>query len=188
MERLINVAIVTVSDRASRGEREDQSGPALVHLVEQRLGRVIETIIVPDEWQVIRVRLIKLVDEQRVDLVLTTGGTGVSPRDVTPEATRDVIEREVPGVAELVRLEGLRHTPLAMISRAICGIRGRSVILNLPGSQTGAVESLEIVLPLLPHLIDKVQGDPSDCGHPMNAMSRHMRTAMGEAGGEGLSP
>ena len=102
-----------------------------------------------------------------IDLLLTTGGTGVSPRDVTPEATRGVIEREVPGVAELMRLEGLRRTPLAMISRAICGIRKHTVILNLPGSPKGAVESLEAVLPLLPHLIEKVQGDPTDCGQKM---------------------
>lgn len=171
MERLFRVAIVTVSDRAARGERDDQSGPALVHLVEQRLGSVVESAIVPDERPAIQAQVVRLVDAQGVDLVLTTGGTGVSPRDITPEATREVIEREVPGVAELMRLEGSRRTPLAMISRAICGIRGRSVILNLPGSPKGAVESLEAVMPLLPHLVQKVQGDPSDCGQPI-AMRR----------------
>lgn len=160
----LTVAVVTVSDRAARGERIDQSGPALVELVERRLGRVIQTAVVPDEQPVIRAELERLMDQSSIDLVLTTGGTGVSPRDVTPEATWGVIEREVPGVAELMRLEGLRHTPLAMLSRGVCGIRGRSVVLNLPGSPTGAVESLEAVLPLLRHLIDKAQGDPADCG------------------------
>ena len=159
----IRVAVVTVSDRASSGERIDQSGPALVELVERRLGRVIQTAVVPDERSMIQVELERLMEQGGIDLVLTTGGTGVSPRDVTPEATRDVIEREVPGIAELMRLEGLRRTPFAMMSRAVCGISKRSVILNLPGSPTGAVESLEAVLPLLPHLMKKVQGDPSDC-------------------------
>jgi molybdenum cofactor synthesis domain-containing protein len=157
------VAVVTVSDRAARGERVDQSGPALVELVERRLGRVIQTAVVPDEQPAIQAELERLIGLRGIDLVLTTGGTGVSPRDVTPEATRLVIEREVPGIAELMRLEGRRRTPLAMISRAICGIRKQSVILNLPGSPKGAIESLEAVLPLLPHLIEKVQGDPSDC-------------------------
>ena len=159
----ITVAVVTVSDQAARGERVDQSGPALVELVERRLGRVIQTAVVPDEQPAIRAELERLIGLRGIDLLLTTGGTGVSLRDVTPEATRGVIEREVPGVAELMRLEGLRRTPLAMISRAICGIRSHTVILNLPGSPKGAVESLEAALPLLPHLIDKVQGDPTDC-------------------------
>jgi len=163
MRRLFTVAIVTVSDRAARGERVDQSGPALVELVERRLGQVIQTDVVPDEPTAIQLLLERLADGGGIDLIVTTGGTGVSPRDVTPEATRNVIGREVPGVTELMRLEGLRHTPLAMLSRGVCGIRGRSVVLNLPGSPTGAVESLEAVLPLLRHLIEKVQGDPADC-------------------------
>jgi molybdopterin adenylyltransferase len=163
MRRPVTVAIVTVSDRAARGERVDQSGPALVELIERRLGRVIQTDVVPDEQPAIQELLGRLADSGGLDLILTTGGTGVSPRDVTPEATRDVIEREVPGVTELMRLEGRRHTSLAMLSRAVCGIRGQSVILNLPGSPTGAVESLEAVVVLLPHLIEKVQGDPADC-------------------------
>ena len=167
MRKPLVVAIVTVSDRTARGERADQSGPALIELVERRLGRVIQTAVVPDEQPAIQAELERLVGFGGVDLVLTTGGTGVSPRDVTPEATREVIEREVPGVAELMRLEGLRRTPLAMISRAVCGIRKHSVILNLPGSPKGAVESLEAVLPLLTHLIEKVQGDSTDCGQKM---------------------
>ncbi|MEW6324389.1 MAG: MogA/MoaB family molybdenum cofactor biosynthesis protein, partial [Nitrospirota bacterium] len=131
--------------------------------IDRRLGRVVETVVVPDERPAIRKTLVRLVDARGVDLVVTTGGTGVSPRDVTPEATREVIDREVPGVAELMRLKGLCRTPRAMISRGVCGIRKRSVVLNLPGSPRGAVESLNVVLPLLPHLIGKVQGDQADC-------------------------
>jgi molybdopterin adenylyltransferase len=163
MRKPVAVAIVTVSDRAARGERVDQSGTALIELVERQLGRVIQTDVIPDEPEAIQSLLKRLAAGGAVDLILTTGGTGVSPRDVTPEATRSVIEREVPGVPDLMRLEGLRHTPMAMLSRAVCGIRQQSVILNLPGSPKGATESLEAVLPLLPHLIEKVQGDPRDC-------------------------
>lgn len=165
MHRVFTIAIVTVSDRAARGEREDRSGPGLVRFVEERLGSVAAVATVPDEQTAIEALLEHLVDRRGVELVLTTGGTGISPRDVTPEATRSLIDREIPGVAELMRLQGWHRTPMAMISRAICGVRGRSVILNLPGSPTGAVESLEAVLPLLPHVIAKVQGDQSDC-HP----------------------
>ena len=166
MQRPFSVAIITVSDRAAAGERDDCSGPELAQLVTRRLGCVVETSIVPDDRPAIEAQLIKSVDGLKVDLVLTTGGTGVSPRDITPDVTRDLVDREVPGVAELMRLEGRRYTPMAMISRAICGIRGHSVILNLPGSPKGAVENLEAVMSLLPHLIEKVQGDPSDCAQP----------------------
>ena len=168
MKDSFSVAIVTVSDRAARGEREDRSTQVLTQLVAQRLGSVVETVLVADEREDIESALIRLIDKRAMNLVLTTGGTGVSPRDVTPEATRAVIERDVPGVAEFMRAEGLRHTPMAMISRAICGIRKQSVILNLPGSPRGAVESLDAVLSLLPHLIKKVQGDPHDCGRPVS--------------------
>lgn len=171
----MRVAVVTVSDRAADLEREDRSGPGVVRLVEARLGDVVETAVVPDELPAIGATLVRLVDEADLDLVLTTGGTGVAPRDITPEATRAVIDRDVPGVVELMRLEGYRHTPLAFISRAVCGIRGRSVILNLPGSPKGAVESLEAVLPLLPHLIAKVRGDTSDCHRPVPGHNGHER-------------
>jgi len=169
----MRVAVVTVSDRAADLEREDVSGPGVVRLVEARLGDVVETAVVPDELTAIGATLVRLVDEADLDLVLTTGGTGVAPRDITPEATRAVIDRDVPGVVELMRLEGYRHTPLAFISRAVCGIRGRSVILNLPGSPKGAVESLEAVLPLLAHLIAKVRGDAGDCHRPASGHDGH---------------
>lgn len=157
------VGILTVSDRSSAGSRSDASGPAL----ESRLAGAGLTVsisaVVPDEVQRIREVLIQWADMEALDLILTTGGTGVSPRDVTPEATTEVLTRLIPGMAEVMRSVSMAKTPHAMLSRAVAGVRGRTLIINLPGSPKGAIENLEAVLPAIPHAIAKIQGDPSDC-------------------------
>lgn len=164
MEEIYTVAILTVSDRSSRGEREDRSGPAVREALSALpQARVIAEEVVPDEVPAIEKVLRRWVEEG-VDLVLTTGGTGFSPRDVTPEATRQVIEREAPGLAEAMRAASLRQTPHAMLSRAIAGIAGRTLIVNLPGSPRAARENLEVILPALPHGLSKLRGDPGECG------------------------
>lgn len=157
------VAILTVSDKGAAGEREDLSGKAVEELVLQQGWRVEAREIVPDEAVMIEERLRHFCDRLRVDLVLTTGGTGLSPRDVTPEATRRVVDREAPGFAEAMRAASLRITPHAMLSRAVSGIRGSTLIVNLPGSPRGARENLEIILPALPHGLEKLRGDPGEC-------------------------
>lgn len=160
----IRAAIITLSDKCSKGEREDESGQEVRRLIEG-LGAVIGYYeILPDEKQRIREVLKHLSDSGEIDLIVTNGGTGVAPRDVTPEATREVIERELPGMAEAMRAESLKTTPLAMISRAIVGIRGQTLIVNLPGSPRAVRENLAVLLPALPHAIEKIKGDPSECG------------------------
>ncbi|SMC20093.1 molybdopterin adenylyltransferase [Desulfacinum hydrothermale DSM 13146] len=163
MECVKTMAIVTVSDKASQGLREDASGEALRRRMEDAGFELVWSAVVPDEPERIKAALMEAVDGRAVALVLTTGGTGVAPRDVTPEATQEVCERLVPGMAEVMRLESLKKTPHAMISRAVVGIRGRSLLVNLPGSPKGAVENVEAILPALPHALAKIQGDPSDC-------------------------
>lgn len=155
--------IVTVSDRGSRGEREDATGEALEAVLTQNGFDIRQRVIVPDEIPIIQSVLRRFADEQRVALIVTTGGTGVSPRDVTPEATLAVLERIVPGMGEAMRASSLQKTPHAMISRAVTGIRGWTLIVNLPGSPGGAVENLSVLLPALPHALRKIQGDMSDC-------------------------
>jgi molybdenum cofactor synthesis domain-containing protein len=148
----IRVGILTVSDRSYRGEREDLSGPAIRELITQRLDATVELeAVVPDEREIIAGTLRTWADEMGLDLILTTGGTGFAPRDVTPEATRDVMERETPGLAEAMRAASLKVTPHAMLSRAVAGIRGRTLIVNLPGSPKAVRENLETILPALPH-------------------------------------
>jgi len=156
----ITTAVLTVSDRSFRGEREDLSGPLLRDLATALGGEVISYAVVPDEKAQIQAALVDLVDWQGVDLVLTTGGTGPTPRDVTPEATRAVIEREMPGLAELMRLEGYRkYTPFAVLSRAVAGIRRKTLIVNLPGNPQAVRESMEILGPLLPAAVALVKGE-----------------------------
>ena len=158
-------AILTISDRGSRGERQDLSGPALnERLTEDGKYQVVLEKIVSDEPADIEAALIQWSDQQSVDLILTTGGTGFSPRDLAPEATAAVIERQAPGFAEAMRAESLKITPHAMISRAVSGIRKSTLIINFPGSPKAARECLEFILPALPHALLKLAGDPSDCG------------------------
>jgi len=159
----IRAIVITLSDKGARGEREDQSGPEIAAMLEALGMEVIERRIIPDERGMIRQALLECCDERQADLILTTGGTGVSPRDVTPEATREVIEKEIPGMGEAMRRASAAATPHAMISRALAGIRGRTLIVNLPGSPRGARENLAVLLPALPHAIAKIKGDDRDC-------------------------
>ncbi|MEA3333077.1 MAG: MogA/MoaB family molybdenum cofactor biosynthesis protein [Pseudomonadota bacterium] len=158
-------AILTISDRGSRGERQDLSGPALRERLETEIVfDVVAEKIVSDEPDMIKDALIKWCDSADISLILTTGGTGFSPRDLAPEATMAVIERPAPGFAEVMRFESLKITPHAMISRAVAGIRGTTLIVNFPGSPKAARECLGFILPGLPHALEKLAGDPSDCG------------------------
>jgi molybdopterin-guanine dinucleotide biosynthesis protein MobB len=159
----MRAAILTLSDKGSRGERVDASGPALENWLKERAVETVRTAIIPDEADMIEATLAAWADSKAFDLILTTGGTGVSPRDITPDATRRVVERVIPGFGEVMRARSLAKTPHAMISRAIAGIRGASLIINLPGSPKGAVENLEAVWPAVPHAVAKLQGDPADC-------------------------
>ena len=162
----LRVAILTVSDRSSRGERADASGPALVQIVQAQGWQVVNTSIVPDDRAVIEGILVQWCDAPGVDLILTTGGTGFAPRDITPEATLAVIERSAPGLAEAMRAESLKVTPHAMLSRAVAGIRVRTLIVNLPGSPKAAVENLQTIIPVLPHAVELLREDPeSEKGH-----------------------
>lgn len=157
------IAVVTVSDRGSRGERLDTSGDVLVELLRNEGYEVLHRTVVPDEMAQISDTLRGYADTEKVALIVTTGGTGVAPRDVTPEATLAVVDRTLPGMAEAMRAASLLKTPHAMISRAVVGIRGTTLIVNLPGSPGGALENLQVILPALPHALSKIQGDPSEC-------------------------
>jgi molybdopterin adenylyltransferase len=163
---MFRAAIITLSDKGSKGEREDESGMIIREMIMSIGASVGHYEVLPDEKPGIVEVLSRLSDSGTIDLILTTGGTGVSPRDVTPEATREVVERELPGMAEAMRAESLKKTPHAMISRAIAGIRKRTLIVNLPGSPRAVSENLAVILPALPHAIEKINGDPRECGSP----------------------
>ena len=162
----LRVGILTLSDRSANGERADASGPALAELVRAQSWSITKQAILPDDEAAIRATLIEWADRGQVDVILTTGGTGFAPRDITPEATRAVIQRDTPGLVESMRAESLKKTPHAMLSRAVAGIRGRTLIVNLPGSPKGALENLQTILPVLPHAIQLLTNDPnSEASH-----------------------
>ncbi len=158
---MITVAILTLSDKGARGEREDVSGPAIGDMLKGIGAEVMHYEILPDEKEMIKARLIEC--SGKVDLVFTTGGTGLSPRDVTPDATIEIIDREIPGIAEAMRAEGMKKTSRSMLSRAVAGVRGRTLIINLPGSPKAVTENLGVILDVIPHAIEKIKGDPSEC-------------------------
>ena len=162
----IRFAILTISDRSSQGIRPDTSGTALVAAVEQAGGSIIRTGIIPDDLELIKNNLTVWCDSGEIDILLTTGGTGFSPRDNTPEATLAVIERLAPGLAEAMRLESLKFTPHAMLSRAVAGIRKRTLVINFPGNPKAALENFNVVLPVLSHAVDLLQESPTaEAGH-----------------------
>ena len=161
---MIKVAIITVSDKGSQGQREDLSGKTIEKVLEEIEAKVVWYTIVPDEIGLIKSALIEAIEMHQADLILTTGGTGLGKRDVTPDATKAVIEKVVPGISEIIRIEGFKKSPNALLSRAIAGIRGKSLIINLPGSPKGVRESLEIILKALPHGIAVLKGEATECG------------------------
>lgn len=160
---MIKTAILTISDKGSRGEREDLSGKVARQIIEAESGEVIYQKILPDEQALLEKELVKLCDDKQVDLILTTGGTGLSPKDVTPEATQTVIEKEVPGISEAIRAESLKFTPHAMLSRAKSGTRDKTLIINLPGSPKAVEECLRVVLSVLPHAVEVISGKAFEC-------------------------
>jgi molybdenum cofactor synthesis domain-containing protein len=163
---MFRVGILTVSDKGHAGERHDASGPELARLLDQQQYEVKHLKIVPDEHEAIVEALVAWSDEENLDLILTTGGTGFTPRDITPEATLAVAERLAPGIPEAMRAAGLTKTPHAMLSRGVAVLRGGTLIINLPGSPKGARESLEAILAALPHALEKLKGSPAECGTP----------------------
>jgi molybdenum cofactor synthesis domain-containing protein len=162
----IRFGIITISDRSSRGERTDESGPALVSTVTGQGWNVSRSTLLPDQLDLIAATLADWADRGDVDVILTTGGTGFSPRDITPEATLSIIQRASPGIAEAMRSASLHITPHAMLSRAVAGIRSHTLIINLPGSPKAALENLEVIIPVLPHAVQLLHEHPSaEAGH-----------------------
>jgi molybdopterin adenylyltransferase len=160
--RPFRIGVLTLSDKGSKGQRIDESGPVVEELLAP-VGEVAHVAILPDDVELIVALLTAWADEEGLDLIVTTGGTGLSPRDVTPQATLQAIDYEIPGMAEAMRMQSLKKTPHAMMSRAIVGVRKQTMIVNLPGSPKAARENLEVLLPALPHALAKLAGDPSDC-------------------------
>lgn len=163
---MIHCGILTISDRSARGERADESGPVIREIIEQQLAaHVAEHEVVPDDLEAISAVLARWSDERNLDLILTTGGTGFAVRDVTPEATLKVIDRRAPGLEEAMRAESMKHTVHAMLSRAVAGMRGRTIIINLPGSPKAVRENLGVILPALPHAVRLVRGEAAESDH-----------------------
>jgi molybdenum cofactor synthesis domain-containing protein len=166
MTDCLRCAVLTISDRSSAGERPDVSGPALIEQIKQLGWQVIAKKIVPDNIELIQNALREVANTGSIDVLFTTGGTGCAPRDVTPEATLAVIEKNIPGLAEAMRMESLKLNPHAMLSRGLAGIYHNTLIINLPGSPKGAVENFEIVAPVLAHAVALIQSDPdAESGH-----------------------
>jgi len=163
MEKEIKSGVLTISDKGSKGERKDESGEIVVKMLEEQGFSVLKKKIVPDDREQITDMLVAWVENDQLSLIITTGGTGLSPTDVTPQAMKEVIDYEVPGMAEAMRAASLKKTPHAMISRAMVGVRKTCLIINLPGSPNGAKENLSVVLPALNHALSKLAGDRSDC-------------------------
>jgi len=168
---VIDAAVVTISDSVHAGTREDGSGAAVRNRLEKLGWRVPITEVLPDEAGQISLLLAALADDNRISAIFTTGGTGVAARDVTPEATRAVLEKEIPGLGELMRAKGLRSTPLAVLSRAVAGVRGKVLIVNLPGSPKGAVESLDAIVEVVPHVLDLLRGHTAHATNPERSKS-----------------
>jgi molybdenum cofactor synthesis domain-containing protein len=163
MEKKIKAGVLTISDKGSKGERKDESGELIVRMLEEQGFSILNKKIVPDDRRQITDMLVTWVENDQLSLIITTGGTGLSPTDVTPQAVEEVIDYEVPGMAEAMRAASLKKTPHAMISRAMVGVRKTCLIINLPGSPNGAKENLSVVLPALDHALLKLAGDRSDC-------------------------
>lgn len=162
---LFRAAVITSSDRSFQGEREDRSGQVLEDKIKKAGGSLIERITLPDEKEVLEKELSRLADEIKVEVIFTTGGTGLAPRDLTPDATKKVIDKEVPGMAEAMRMKSLEKTSHAMLSRAVCGIRKATLIINFPGSPQAVEENFELVLPAIFHAIETIRGQIDDCGN-----------------------
>jgi molybdenum cofactor synthesis domain-containing protein len=161
---MFTAGILTISDKGSRGTRQDKSGEVIRQILSTMDARIANYDIVPDEKELIVEKLVKWADEDNLDVVVTTGGTGLTPRDVTPEATLAVVDRIVPGFAEAMRAESLKKTPHAMLSRAVVGTRGKCLIVNLPGSPKAVRECLQVILPALPHAVETLKGEAGKCG------------------------
>lgn len=160
---MFKIAVITLSDSGSRGERKDLSGEALKNITSS-LGTIVYYEILPDDIDLIAEKLAQLCDKGMADIIFTTGGTGFTERDITPEATKKVIEREVPGLAEYMRIKGAEKSPNAILSRGVCGIRKKTLIINLPGSLKAVKENISFILPVLPHALEKLKGDTTPCG------------------------
>jgi len=163
---MLTVGVLTISDKGARGDRQDKSGAVIREILPSIAARIVNYDVIPDEKEPIVARLVKWADEDDLDIIITTGGTGLTPRDVTPEATLAVVDRIVPGFAEAMRAESLKKTPHAMLSRAVAGTRGKCLIINLPGSPKAVRECLEVILPALPHAVETLKGQSDECGTP----------------------
>ncbi len=164
MKEMFTAGILTISDKGAVGERQDRSGDVIREILSGMGIHIVNYDIIPDEKELIVEKLVKWADEDALDMLITTGGTGLTPRDVTPEATLAVVDRIVPGFAEAMRVESLKKTPMALLSRAVVGTRGKCLIINLPGSPRAVRECLEVILPVLPHAVETLKGQAGDCG------------------------